>query len=671
MWRLFYCFFLLAASAHVRTSSAVKHLPRRRLKLTDDEAGRAAEEFFDYPLQWRHFGGLEPGEPAAAFSVPTLSGEFAYRPGEEGSAGVSVLVHAFTNKSAFLECLWSSSASLASLVLELPNSAYVLFLSLDDSAATDALWMQERLHAAAKQHGKEEVLSRLHVSPVPVFAVANWIASVLYSWTCAGHNCGLAQAVFTSVGWDMPVIVKRLDARYDWLTGRWAKTKYELRDVGDGCRPAPSLEGAVAWVSDGNCSFFAKVANMAKSNASGVLVYARPGSAIQDMNCAGDECDVPLELPAAMLHIQSKVDLALSSGMSVKVSFQTTPTPNFFLGIDQQGMLAEMGWFLYPSFSFLNWQAQWFDFWSAMQLRLQSPATVVAVFDKAEMQGDKGAVADVNMPPDLWRFDTLTLDASLSCPGGRDATCPPWDHVVQLFVCCDPLGPYCHLEMGRWVTAFRRGIGHWQTDVSPLLPVLDASVCRLTMKTVPWARPWSVSLNLRFSVANVTEEKLRPFRVMSLYDGGTFDKTYNLRHPPIKFPVPASTKKVELYAVITGHGSDDNGCGEFCVTSHHFLINDVHNNTLAFSTAGTALGCAARVKEGAVPNEHGTWLYGRGGWCDGLQVDPWRTDVTAQLDVSGQASNTVVYRGLFNGEDPNPTQQPGYIIVTSFLIFYK
>ena len=43
---------------------------------------------------------------------------------------------------------------------------------------------------------------------------------------------------------------------------------------------------------------------------------------------------------------------------------------------------------------------------------------------------------------------------------------------------------------------------------------------------------------------------------------------------------------MELYAVITGHGSDENGCGEFCVTSHHFLINAVFNNTRIFDSAG-------------------------------------------------------------------------------------
>ena len=37
--------------------------------------------------------------------------------------------------------------------------------------------------------------------------------------------------------------------------------------------------------------------------------------------------------------------------------------------------------------------------------------------------------------------------------------------------------------------------------------------------------------------------------------------------------------------MITGHGSDENGCGEFCVTSHHFSVNG-HVNNITFSEAG-------------------------------------------------------------------------------------
>ncbi|RVE63115.1 hypothetical protein OJAV_G00165190 [Oryzias javanicus] len=660
---------LLLSFAVVITASAGR--PRRRVTLnreaspwgSPDDAVSLSKTPTSQP-------GPEPGDPADAFTVPTLDGRFSYKPGAQRGA---VVIHAFTNKSGFLEALWSSEASLRRLVDGLPRRTRVLFVSLDDSAVTDALWMREQLRRAAVR--RKEVLTRLHFSPVPVFALGNWIPNVLYYWGCSGHNCGLDQAVFTSQGWRMPIVVKRLDARYDWLMGRWRSRPYRLVDAGDACRPSPSIAGAVAWVSQGNCSYFTKVQNMAKAGAAGVLVYSLPGNPIQDMNCVGEECFQEIPIPASMVHLEVGVAQALRLGRAVNVSFQNTPSPNFFVGIDQQGALAEVGWFLYPSFGFVSWQAQWFDFFADLQVKLQSPAEVVSVFDKVLMQGDRGAVATVDLPPDVGEFRTLELDASLSCPGRRDSSCPPWDHTVQLLVCCDPLSPFCNTELGRWITAFRRGSGRWLTDVSPLLPLLDSSSsCTFTMKTVPWAKPWIASLNLRFSDGNQTGEageKLRPFTVQSLYGGGTFDRNYNKRFQPMRFSVPPSTRKVELLATITGHGSDENGCGEFCVTSHHFLINGVHNNSLVFDSAGSALGCALRVGEGAVPNEHGTWLYGRGGWCDGLQVDPWRTDVTGQVDLSGRESNSIIYFGLFEGKDPDPAQEPGYIIMSSFLIFYK
>lgn len=66
-----------------------------------------------------------------------------------------------------------------------------------------------------------------------------------------------------------------------------------------------------------------------------------------------------------------------------------------------------------------------------------------------------------------------------------------------------------------------------------------------------------------------------------------------------------------------------------CFIDHFFLVSFLASWSLP---SGTPLGCTTRVKEGAVPNEHGTWLYGRAGWCDGLQVNPWRVDVTKQVN---------------------------------------
>lgn len=58
----------------------------------------------------------------------------------------------------------------------------------------------ENVTPAVCHLSRKEVLTRLHFSPVPVFALGNWIPNVLYYWGCSGHNCGLDQAVFTSQG---------------------------------------------------------------------------------------------------------------------------------------------------------------------------------------------------------------------------------------------------------------------------------------------------------------------------------------------------------------------------------------------------------------------------------------------------------------------------------------
>ena len=59
----------------------------------------------------------------------------------------------------------------------------------------------------------------------------------------------------------------------------------------------------------------------------------------------------------------------------------------------------------------------------------------------------------------------------------------------------------------------------------------------------------------------------------------TFEKGLAL---PLPFRIPAETERVKLVATISGHGSDNNGCAEFCVTSHHFIVNG-HSNDRVFS----------------------------------------------------------------------------------------
>ena len=97
----------------------------------------------------------------------------------------------------------------------------------------------------------------------------------------------------------------------------------------------------------------------------------------------------------------------------------------------------------------------------------------------------------------------------------------------------------------------------------------------------------------------------------------------------------------------------------------------------------TAAGCAedAELAIGTTPNEYGTWLYGRDGWCDGRGVYPWAVDVTAQLNalaktapVPAKAVFTMTYRGLWNGTVPDPSslqQGAPVMMLQTYVVFYS
>ncbi len=80
---------------------------------------------------------------------------------------------------------------------------------------------------------------------------------------------------------------------------------------------------------------------------------------------------------------------------------------------------------------------------------------------------------------------------------------------------------------------------------------------------------------------------------------------------------------------------------------------------------------AMQVLQGIIPNEHGTWQYGRNGWCDGQNVRPWLAEVTADLRADGGGDNVVEYAGLFEGHDPDARgSNAGYIMMESAIAFY-
>lgn len=77
---------------------------------------------------------------------------------------------------------------------------------------------------------------------------------------------------------------------------------------------------------------------------------------------------------------------------------------------------------------------------------------------------------------------------------------------------------------------------------------------------------------------------LRPFETRLLFRGGALDVTWAARHPPQRFRVPADTRRAELHALITGHGSQTSQCAEFCNHGHPFRFNG-HDHVVDFPEA--------------------------------------------------------------------------------------
>eukprot|EP00061_Rhincodon_typus_P017438 g46131.t1 len=133
-----------------------------RPRVSADELGSGAAP----PLEADSRLGLKPGMAAPPFTLETLNGKLSY-PAIPEQPGLSFTFQAFTNKSGFLECLWSSTASLVALVDGLPPHTHLVFMSFDDSAPGDVRWMKQQLipvmEARVLKENGEEIVEALVV----------------------------------------------------------------------------------------------------------------------------------------------------------------------------------------------------------------------------------------------------------------------------------------------------------------------------------------------------------------------------------------------------------------------------------------------------------------------------------------------------------------------------
>lgn len=329
--------------------------------------------------------------------------------------------------------------------------------------------------------------------------------------------------------------------------------------------------------------------------------------------------------------------------------------------------------------------AVYFNYEAERQARLdaEAGARVITVFDKQLVTTPRDPVPDGGVAPAIGSifkdvtfpdaatmktFDTLEVDLTMNCPNAMaqeeaNGNCGAWDYIVNITFLGDDGMTWN--EMARFISSYHRA-GRFLVDATHFLPYLARG--GLMHMQYTWAPPWNEQPKITTMQFRLSKRGggLRPTQAIYLYSGGAFDTTYAAQHPPTTVTIPATAKKVELRAILTGHGGVPRyNCSEFCDHQHVFAIGGMTFRK-EFPEVGDVQGCMAQIAKGAVPNQSGTWWYGRGGWCPGMQVDPWVVDVTAAARPGMVA---VSYQGLFN--DKPPAQGLGDIRLSSWLLVWE
>jgi hypothetical protein len=623
---------------------------------------------------------MQPFDPAPRITLPTDHGDVSFggEPDDE-----SYVLLGYSKLSGFSQALWSDEVAL--LIENSPLDVNYVFMSYGETQAevdADIGDIKQRAMDAIAALDDEELeqhwRQHLHFVTVNPLTLGSPVSDFLMDWGASlasvhaqwigqdGQPDQIAEMGTTDTGW-----AKSLDE-----TGTITNTLawYGGKACGDSV-PQQDPTDRISLIERGDCAFTEKTINAEKHGAVAALLFTdadRP-KVMMGGTC-GDDCP---DIPVVMIDRAPGLRLVtqLEAGRTVTATLSSIKIGVEAMAVDQQARVREFGSIPFPfnqylpapidNFQMVAYEASYYNYEHERDSRLASEEaagdTVVISLFEGEWADDPGwhgkrSYAEVELPDaeTMSNFDTLELDLNLGCENNRKSNCPPWDYIVNLYICDTENPDKCDIELGRWITAYW-SYGRWVTDVSPMLGYLaDGGTRRFAFYS---QQRYRVDLSLRLSNRDKGTTGKRAFDLG--WRGGPFWNEYNKRFHPIEFEVPDWAEKVELMSYVTGHGfgKDKENCAEFCNHTHHFSINGGPDHVKAHPEAGTLMGCAEQVEEGVVPNQGGTWIYGRGGWCPGLDVKPWVIDITDE--VKKGELNELVYRGLFNGEDYVPEKGPG------------
>lgn len=488
----------------------------------------------------------------------------------------------------------------------------------------------------------------------------------------------------------------------------------------DACRqqaPQYDVAGSAVLIRRGGCPFVEKVQAAKRAGAQAVLIVNN----LQPINRVAGPCnDCKDMVLAAIPQVAGEALIAATSSPTaqaqpITIELRGARAMASALRISRQGSVQEAGYIPYPfnhlldqpldPFYQLALEAVDLDYQSRQTAMLRHQTVAeghksIPVFDGVlakdpDWTGQRIGTL-VAVPEDFLSASQLWWDLTLECEGVLKSQCPPWDYIANMYLCQDAQAARCEDEVGRWITPYWSG-GRWVAETTALLGRMrraaqtaarDAQGRALLRFEFHSIQPYRVRAALRYAPAIAQSEVPLDALRLPFAGGDMHDGRFAQRQGTATLRIPAGVHTAHFAALLSGHGfADDDKCAEFCNTVHHLEIEGAGSHQWGQAQAGSATGCLEQVGSGVVPNQGGTWVYGRNGWCPGnavpLTVVDLSADVAALREALGHAQDaapeimiTLRYRATVNGKDHAPglsadgRASDARLDVSSYLVFY-
>lgn len=241
--------------------------------------------------------------------------------------------------------------------------------------------------------------------------------------------------------------------------------------------------------------------------------------------------------------------------------------------------------------------------------------------------------ANVTFPDGSVTYHKIIMEFTLGkyeC-GSTEQYCGDWDYTIQNFL----MTATDTFELGRLITpyanaSYPRTPFSWKQryyfDVTDFYPLLkNNAAIRLSYHNYSGGFTGSI----RFAFVEGTPPRTVT-GIKHLWNGafayGKASDPIENHFSALSVPVPAGSQQAAVKFTVTGHGSDENYCSEFC--SKYYDIYAA-NNLLARRYIWKD-NCGSND----LYPQSGTWVYDRANWCPGQLITPFVHPVS-QLTAGG------------------------------------